>query len=158
MSGDPSGDDAGQVDSPDGAGAEDARVCLVATRPETFERCREGFYPSPRSYDRTTTSFEYLAFYRTAPVSAVTHYARVTDRIAQERGGPGPMDADDWAATIDPFSGTDRVVVFELGDLVALADPVGNDRSGVRGAWYCTLGELRAAELLSDLSGRDETG
>jgi hypothetical protein len=139
--------------SGDTAGPDDARVCLVATRPETFERCRAGFYPSPRSYDRTEAAFEYLACYRTAPVSAVTHFARVTDRVEQRRGEPGPMDADDWAATIDPFSDTDTVVVFGLDDLVELDEPVENDRSGVRGAWYCTLGELRSARRLSDLTG-----
>jgi hypothetical protein len=46
------------------------------------------------------------------------------------------------------------VTVFELGDLVTLATPVGNDRNGVRGAWYCTVGELRAAETLSGLAQR----
>jgi hypothetical protein len=152
MSGDAPGDSARVATTPDAAGRDDARVCLVATRPETFERCRDGFYPSPRSYDRTSAPFEYLAVYRTAPVSAVTHYARVTDRVDQDRGGPGPMDAADWAATIDPFAETDEVVVFELGDLTALADPVENDRSGVRGAWYCTLGELRGADRLSELA------
>jgi hypothetical protein len=136
---------------------EDARVCVVATRPDTFERCRAGIYPAPRSYDRTTEPFEYLACYRTAPVSAVTHYARVTDRVEQRRGEDGPMDGSDWVATVDPFSDAETVVVFELGDLVALGRPVENDRSGVRGAWYCSLGDLRRARTLSELSQAGET-
>ncbi|MFC6754760.1 hypothetical protein [Halorubrum tibetense] len=132
----------------------DARVCVVATQAETFERCRAGYYPSPRSYDRTRADFEYMAFYRTAPVSAITHYARVTDRTEQVRGGPGPMDEADWAALIDPFSEERVVVVFELGPLVPLTQPVENDANGVRGAWYCTVDELRAASTLSALSKR----
>jgi len=138
-------------EAPDTRAPDDARVCLVATRAETFQRCREGFYPAPRSYDRTREQFAYMAFYRTAPVSAVTHYAPVTGRIEQERGALGPMTGDDWAALIDPFSGEDVAVVFELGDLVSLADPVENDLSGVRGAWYPTLGDLRSARRLSEL-------
>jgi hypothetical protein len=145
------------ADAPADDAPGDARVCVVATQPDTFRRCREGFYPCPRSYDRTTEPFEYMAFYRTAPVSGVTHYARVTDRVEQRRGEPGPIDESDWAATIDPFAETDRVVVFELGDLVALDAPVENDRNGVRGAWYCTVVDLREAATVSELATVSET-
>jgi hypothetical protein len=145
-------DDAPEDDAPG-----DARVCVVATQPDTFQRCRDGVYPSPRHYDRATEPFEYMSFYRTAPISAVTHYAHVTDRVDQRRGEAGPLSDDDWAATIDPFAETDRVVVFELGELVALDGPVENDRTGVRGAWYCTVADLRGARTLSDLATASET-
>jgi hypothetical protein len=139
------------ADAPADDAPADCRVCLVATQPDTFERCRDGFYPSPRSYERTRREFDYMAFYRTAPVSAVTHYAPVTGRVEQTRGDPGPMTEADWAALIDPFSEERVVVVFELGDLVPLATPVANDANGVRGAWYTTVGGLREATALSDL-------
>ena len=61
------------------------------------------------------------------------------------------MTETDWAALIDPFSEERMVVVFELGELVPLETPVANDANGVRGAWYTTVGELRAAAVLSDL-------
>jgi hypothetical protein len=64
------------------------------------------------------------------------------------------MDEADWAATVDPFSEEETVVVFELGDLVALETPVENDATGVRGAWYCGVGDLRAADTLSELTAR----
>jgi hypothetical protein len=135
----------------------EARVCVVAARPDTFERCRQGVYPAPRSYDRTREPFEYVAFYRTAPVSAVTHYAPVTARTDQRRDEDGPLSPADWAATVEPFSETAVVTVFELGDLVPLDRPVENDLNGVRGAWYCTVEALRTAGSLSELAERART-
>ncbi len=144
-------DDAPADDAPG-----DGRVCVVATQPDTFERCREGFYPAPRSYERTRRAFAYMAFYRTVPVSAITHYAPVTNRVEQTRGEPGPMTEADWSALIDPFSSESVAVVFELGDLVPLEQPVGNDATGVRGAWYCRVDDLRTADTLSALADRAE--
>ena len=150
----------GGTDDAAGDAPDDAVVCTVATQTETFQRCREGFYPCPRSYPRTDRAFDYMAFYRTAPTSAVTHYAPVLDRTlerAEEAGSErAVMDAEDWAALIDPFSEEREAVVFHLGDLVALDSPVVNDVTGVRGAWYHTVGDLRAAASLSELSARAE--
>jgi len=145
------------ADSPADDAPGDARVCVVAARPDTFDRCREGVYPAPRSYDRTREPFGFMAFYRTAPVSAVTHYAPVRDRTDQRRDEDGPLSPADWAATVEPFSETTVATVFELGDLVPLEAPVRNDLNGVRGAWYCTVDDLRAAGTLSDLADRSRT-
>ncbi|RLM59248.1 hypothetical protein DVK02_00395 [Halobellus sp. Atlit-31R] len=142
------------ADAPPDDAPGDARVCVVATQPDTFDRCRAGFYPAPRSYDRTRANFSYMAFYRTAPVSAITHYARVTDRTEQVRGEPGPMADADWEALIDPFTEERVVVVFGFDELVPLDHPVQNDDHGVRGALYCTVDDLRAADTVSALTRR----
>jgi len=162
-------------DAPEDDADPDARCCVVATRQATFGRCRDGIYPSPRSYDRTrrefeymafyrtapvseiTREFEYMAFYRTAPVSEITHYAPVEARVEQTRGECGPVTDEDWETLIDPFSDERVVVVFQLGELVPLNSPVENDRNGVRGAWYCSIEDLRAAGTLSALAECSET-
>ncbi|MFB6168161.1 MAG: hypothetical protein ABEJ43_04870 [Haloferacaceae archaeon] len=141
---------------PDDAPADD-RVCVVATRPDTFARCRDGIYPSPLSYERSRADVDRLAFYRTAPVSAVTHHAAVTGRVRQRRGEDGPLTADDWETLLDPFTDEREVVVFEFGPLVPLDRPVQNDGNGVRGAWYCSVADLRDAGTLSELADRAET-
>lgn len=124
-------------------------VCLVAVQPYTFERCADGFYPCPRGYDRADRAFDWMAFYRTAPTSAVTHYARVTDRFVDDGSWIG---ADRWEKLIGRFSDTEEAMVFELGPLRRLATPVENDARGVRGAWYPTFAELRDAETISALA------
>lgn len=148
------GADQNQSAQSDGEIPGDGRVCVVATRSETFMRCRDGLYPAPRSYPRTRRDFDFMAFYRTAPVSAITHYAPVLDRIQQTRGKSGPLTETDWKSLIEPFSSESVVVVFELGDLVRLEDPIENDANGVRGAWYCTVEDLRTTGRLSALAER----
>ena len=147
MTGGQSGLDAfGETDRPEPA--EEDVVCLVAVQPYTFERCADGFYPCPLGYDRTERAFDWMAFYRTAPTSAVTHYARVTDQFVDDGSW---MGADRWEQLIGQFSDANEAMIFELGSLYRLSNPVENDLNGVRGAWYPTFGELSRADVLSEL-------
>lgn len=136
-------DDAPDDDAPDGGS-----VCVVAVQLDTYERCREGFSPAPRSYGRTRREFDYMALYRTAPV---------TDRVEQRRGGDGPMNEGDWADLIEIFSDEEAVLVSGFGDPAPLDAPVENDDDGVRGAWYCTIGDLRESGTLSAPEERADT-
>jgi len=133
---------------------DDRRVCLVATRPATFEACREGYYPCPASYARSDADVDALACYRTAPVSAVTHYAPIERRVRERRPGGEWLTPDRWADLLDPVADTDEATVFELGELRSLDTPVAGDGTGVRGAWYVRLGDLRASESLTELRQR----
>ena len=143
-------------DAPEDDAPEDGSVCVVAAQPDTFRRCKAGFYPSPVSYDRSHKEFGYMAFYRTKPVSAVTHYGKVVERKRERRREEGVMNERDWQETIEPFVDEDEVVVFRLGDLVPLEKQVSNDSNGVRGAWYCTIGDLRSASTISELEDLSE--
>ncbi|MES3517922.1 MAG: hypothetical protein PPP58_09690 [Natronomonas sp.] len=142
----------------DTTGVEDldpeARVCVVAVQEYTFEQCRNGFYPSPISYPRCRAEFECMAFYRTAPISAIRHVAPVTDRFVDDGSWMGP---ERWSKLIEPFSDDEEALVFELGELLPLSEPIENDLNGVRGAWYCSVADLRTVSTLSGLSKRSET-
>ena len=50
--------DAFAEDGPDDDAPGDARVCVVAAQSGTFDECRAGIYPAPRSYDRTRREFD----------------------------------------------------------------------------------------------------
>ncbi|PSP63543.1 hypothetical protein BRC77_06695 [Halobacteriales archaeon QH_8_64_26] len=128
---------------------DDERVMIVAVVDETFDIARHhGFYPSPISYERATEPASYLALYRTAPQSAITHYAPIEDRF--EDGG-SHADIDWFDRLIGSRSSDETAMVFRLGDLTPLDRPVVNDTDGVRGAWYATLDALEAATDLSEL-------
>jgi hypothetical protein len=119
------------------------KTALVAMREETFKTYMEGVYPVPSTYPRASKKFKFLAAYRKAPISAITHVARVKKR-EKTRNPSGHIE--------DLLRGDhDELTVFHLEDPKEI-DPVENDVSGVRGTWYTSLQEIRDAEKLSDLT------
>jgi hypothetical protein len=139
------GTDGADGESRDGS----ERVMIVATVDETFDIARHhGFYPCPISYERATEPAAYLALYRTAPQSAITHYARIEDRFEDDGSW---ADIDWYDRLIGSRSDDETAMVFRLGDLLALDRPVTNDTDGVRGAWYTTFDALEEATALTDI-------
>lgn len=123
-------------------------VCLVAVRPETFELCREGLYPVPVDYSRNDRDFEWFGFYQVSPVSAVTHTARIQGSQVESPGES--ISTEQWNRLGLP--GDSRAVVYRIGSLQELEHRVRNDlSSGLRGAWYASMDDMRSAEVLSDL-------
>jgi len=123
------------------------KVCLVAVKPKTFELCQQGYYPVPVDYPRNDKNFSYFGFYRIAPVSAVTHVAQINESKTEKPGQR--IDQSTW----DSVLSEDEAVLYNLKDLEELENPVENDlSSGLRGAWYTSLEEVKAADKLSNLT------
>jgi len=137
---------------------------LVAVVDETWDAVlHDGFYPCPSSYPRAGAPAERMAFYRTAPESAITHHARIVDRteevVAPETDLAAASRDTDRLARLVGERGGDRVTVFDLADLTPLSSPVvpGDDVPAVRGVWYTTVAALEAAETLGALAERSSS-
>jgi hypothetical protein len=130
--------------------ADDDRTMVVAMVDETYRIARdEGFYPCPVSYERVDADADVLGVYRTAPQSAITHYAPIERRFVDD----GEWMGDDrFESLVGSRSADEEAVVFELDTLVALDTPVRDDDGGLRGAWFTTVDELERAETLSELA------
>ncbi|EGQ43297.1 MAG: hypothetical protein J07AB43_12870 [Candidatus Nanosalina sp. J07AB43] len=119
------------------------KVCIVAMREETFNMFLEDqIYPVPAKYPRASKQFSYLAAYRKAPVSAITHIAQIKDQEITDNPRPN----------IDQLVKQDysKVKLFHLEKPEKISK-VGNDQSGVRGARYTNLSQIRQASSLSHI-------
>ena len=91
------------------------KTALVPMRDETFKTYMEGVYPVSSTYPRASKKFKFLAAYRKAPISAVTHVAQVEKR-EQTRNPSGRIE--------DLLRGDyDGLTVFHLEDPKEI-DPV----------------------------------
>lgn len=125
--------------------AEEERTIIVGVGDHAFKVASEkGIYAFPDSYNRKIQ--DYIAFYQTSPVSAVTHYAKIE----------GESDESNKLTSKDKIRMFPRLssdaVVWEIGELKELEKPVEADRgTGVQGAWYVPLEKIKSADKLSDL-------
>ena len=110
----------------------DTNTIVVAADAENFEKLfiAENCWRSIRIAGGRLEKIRYIAVYRTAPVSAITHYAEVAQ--IESYGTEGKYKV--------LFAGTAR----EIG-------PIDKDSAAVQGPRYTTLAKLQAAKTLADL-------
>jgi len=119
-------------------------VIVVSVGDFTFSRAKEEeIYAFPSSYNRSAK--KYIAFYRSAPTGAVTHFAEIED--VEENFEP------EVKYKIIAFG--DRVdeeaTCFHLANFRELSEPVSSNGHGIQGIVYTTLKKLKNAEKVSEL-------
>jgi hypothetical protein len=119
------------------------KACIVAMREETFDTFLEDqVYPVPERYPRASNDFSYIAAYRKAPISAITHIAHIRDQEVTDNPRP----------SIDQLLRKDysKLKLFHVEKPKKISR-VENDQSGVRGAQYTSLLQIRQADSLSQI-------
>lgn len=121
------------------------KVIIVSVDDYTFSKVKEeDFYAFPESYGREVPS--YIAFYRKAPISAITHFGKVgeVEKGGEIGGGYRLIAFGDRA--------DEEAVVVKIEDLHELESPVERDESGgIRGCKYTDIRALKEAEKTSQL-------
>lgn len=125
-----------------GTGNED-EVLVVPVIDFAFRRLQEdGVYAFPAETNKQVR--DYLAFYRSKPVGAITHYGKVANAEV------GKMDIKYQAICFGDRVDEDAVVVtFEWID--ELDEPVESTDYGIQGQMYTDLDVLLSAATLEDL-------
>lgn len=125
------------------AESEENNVLIVPLRDFAFDRLTEDhIYAYPASSDKKI--FDYIAFYRPDPISAVTHYGEV------ESVEEGDIDMTYRAICFGDRADEDAIIV-RFSDIEELENPVEGAGYGVQGRMYTTLESVLAADTLQDL-------
>ena len=126
------------------AESEENNVLIVPLRDFAFDRLTEDhIYAYPASSDKKI--FDYIAFYRPDPVSAVTHYGEV-ESVEQ-----GDIDMTYRAICFGDRADEDGIIV-QFSHIEELENPVEGDGYGVQGRMYTNLESMLAADTLQDLN------
>ena len=129
------------------ASARDKDLMIVPVSNYSFQRAVEGkFYAFPKSYGRDTSK-KFIAFYRTQPVKAITHYARIKKVKIK------PLKDFSTRDMLMMFGhrGSNEIVVFELDPLIKLETPVVSGKKTIQGCKYSLLDYLLKVKSLDDL-------
>jgi hypothetical protein len=108
--------------------------------------------------DNSTPDVQYVAFYRTAPVSAITHFAQViyTEKNALPREFLA-TNKDMLAKVAEENSLDKPKKLYYLKRIIELPHKIEKDKNhGIKSKWIKTIAQLLAARTLSDLEGEEE--
>lgn len=121
------------------------KVLIVPTGDFSFSKAmKERYYAFPKSYGWSVP--EYVAFYRTSPLSKITHLCKVKN---VQKGAK--LDGQYRLMTFgDSFD--EEAVVVELEKPERIDNPIEPiERSCIQNAQYTTLSRLKVAEKIADL-------
>jgi len=121
----------------------EGNVTIVPIRDFAFQRVlSENYYAYPTSSNKRI--LDYMAFYRTQPVSGITHYAKV-DSISK-----GDVDIQYQAICFgDKTHEEAEIVEFEW--VRELDDPIKTKKYGIQGARITTKESLFSAAEIDDI-------
>lgn len=123
--------------------SEGNNVVIVPLRDFAFDYLLENqVYAYPASSDKKV--FDYIAFYRADPVSAITHYGEVES--VQE----GDINMKYRAICFGDKANEDAIIV-QFSYIEDLENAVEGAGYGVQGRMYTNLESLLAADTLQDL-------
>jgi len=126
-----------------GEDSEGYNVVIVPLRDFAFDYLVENqVYAYPASSDKKI--FDYIAFYRPNPISAITHYGKV------ESIEEGDIDIKYRAICFGDRVNEDAMIV-NFSNIEELDNPVEGAGYGVQGRMYTDLDSLLSAETLQSL-------
>jgi len=124
-------------------------IIIVSTTPEFWEINKSGLFCT-QAMTKSAANAQYVAFYRTSPISAVTHIAKVTKT---ESNVPSAETYKNTSIESEAKSWEGFEKVFRLEKIRELPREIkaGKKRKMIRTFMYTTFDRLLTAKTLDDL-------